>query len=216
MYSPIELRRAALSLIMPNRCPFCDGVIGMWEYWCEECYGKLPFVEVQTKPHPPLDGMLSCCYYELAARDAVLRMKNGHYIYSIEAFAVLMTEYGAELLQKADVMTAVPTSLARRAQLGYAQAEKIAKLIAKRSGVSFRQVLGVSDVKKEQKKLNKEQRRENAYRSYKVRDEKYIFGKNILIVDDVSTTGATLSAIAELLKQAGAASVYALTFAKTR
>ncbi len=214
MYNWLELRRAALSLLMPNRCPFCDGIVGMSEYWCESCYGRLHFIGEELALPEHIDGMLSCCYYTGRARSAILRMKEGHYCYSIDAFAVLMTERAADIMPRVDILTAVPTSFKRRQELGYAQAEKIACAIAERSRKKFRRVLKVNSGKLEQKRLNRQERRENAMRSYKIRDNKYIIGKNILIVDDVATTGATLSAIAGMLKQAGAASVYALTFAK--
>lgn len=216
MYRLLELWRAVLSLFLPNRCPFCDRLVGMTDYWCDACYAKIQFVEEQPEPPDFIDGILCSCYYGGRVRSAILRMKQGHYSYSIDAFAVMMTELGGEMIAEADFVTAVPSSRRRKSELGYAQAERIAKNIAFRGAKPFRRVLKVTSAKKEQKKLNKEQRRENARRSYKTCNEKYIFGKNILIVDDVSTTGATLSAIAEELKAAGASAVYALVFAKTR
>ncbi len=216
MYSGREIRRAAVSLVFPNRCPFCDMVVGMTEYWCDECYGKLPFIEVQTDAPSPLDGMISCCYYEGLARGAVLRMKSGHYIHAPQAFAVLMAEYGGEMIPKADFVTAVPGTFRRRMELGYAHAELMARDIAKRAKVPYRNVMKASGVKREQKLLKRRERLENARNSYKIVNKKYIENKIILIVDDVSTTGATVSAIASLLKEAGAKQVYALTFAKTK
>lgn len=216
MYRLYELRRRAVSLVLPNRCPFCDGVIGMTEYWCDSCYGKLSFVDEPPEAPENVDGLLSCCYYGGRARSAILRMKNGGYAYSYEAFAVMMTELVGELMQKIDFVTAVPTSRRRKRELGYAQAEKIAKDMARRGRKPFRRVLGVSKDKKEQKKLSRSERLENARNSYKIADKGYILGKIILLVDDVCTTGATVSAIAGLLKAAGAKAVYAVTFAKTR
>lgn len=216
MYRLYELRRRAVSLVLPNRCPFCDKVVGMADYWCESCYGKLEFMTEPPEAPENVDRLLSCCYYDGIARLAILRMKNGGYAYSYEAFAVLMTELVGELMEKIDFVTAVPTSLERRCELGYAQAEKIAKDIARRGRKPFRRVLAVIKGKKEQKRLNMTERLENARKSYKIRDKKYISDKIILLVDDVSTTGATVSAIAGLLKDAGAKAVYAVTFAKTR
>ncbi|MBQ8171120.1 MAG: ComF family protein [Oscillospiraceae bacterium] len=216
MYNGHELRHAAISLLFPNRCPFCDMVVGMTEYWCDECRSKLPFIEVQPEAPQPLDGMISCCYYDGLARGAVLRMKNGHYIHAPQAFAVFMAEFGGEMLEKADLITAVSGSFRRRLQLGYAHAELIAKDISKRAKKPYRRVIKALAVKKEQKLLNRRERLENARNSYKIVNKKYIENKIILIVDDVSTTGATVSAIASLLKEAGAKQVYALTFAKTK
>lgn len=216
MYRLIEIRRAVVSLFYPNRCPFCDRIIATGCYWCDECYDRLKFIEDQPETPEFLDGMMSCCYYTGRAKSAVLRMKSGFYAYSCEAFAVMMTELVGELMQHIDIVTAVPSSRGRKAELGYAQAEKIAKDIALRGRKPFKKVLNVSKDKKEQKRLNRHERKENARKSYKIRDNKYILNKTILIVDDVSTTGATLSAIAEMLKREGADKVYAVTFAKTK
>lgn len=216
MYRLYELRRRAVSLILPNRCPFCDGVIGIGEYWCEDCYGRLSFVDKQPEPPHDTDMLLCCCYYGGRARSAILRMKDGGYAYSYEAFAVMMTELVGELMAEIDFVAAVPTSRRRKRELGYAQAEKLAQDIARRGRKPFRRVLGASAEKKEQKHLNKEERLENARKSYKIVDKEYICGKNILLVDDVCTTGATIAAISKLLKEAGAKAVYAIAFAKTR
>ncbi len=216
MYRAYEIRRALLSLFLPNRCPFCDDVVGMTQYWCEDCYSKLPFMEETPQPPEHLDGLLTCCYYSGRARSAVLRMKDGFYAYAPEAFAVMMTELVGGLMPRVDIVTGIPSTTGRRFRLGYAQAEKIARDIAMRSGKSFRRLLKVSKGKKEQKRLNKAERLENARNSYKIADKEYISEKIILLVDDVTTTGATLSATAKLLKQAGARAVFAVTFAKTR
>ncbi len=216
MYRLYELCRSAVSLVLPNRCPFCDGVIGAKEYWCGRCCGRLKFVQSRLEPPKNVDEMLSCCYYTGSARSAILRMKQGGYVYSCEALAVMMTELAAEAIAKADFVTAVPCSKWRKRQLGYAHAEKIAKNMAMRGRKQFKRVLSVTKEKQEQKRLNIAQRQENAGKSYAVREKFDISGKNILLVDDVSTTGATISVIAGLLKAAGADRVYAVTFAKTR
>ncbi len=216
MHRLYELRRRVASLVLPNRCPFCDKIVGMADYWCESCYGKLEFMTEPPEAPENVDRLLSCCYYDGRARLAILRMKNGGYAYSYETFAVMMTELVGELMEDIDFITAVPTSRKRKRELGYAQAEKLAKDIARRGRKPFRRVLGVRKGKKEQKKLDQSERLENARKSYKIRNKKYISDKIILLVDDVSTTGATISAIAALLKQAGAKAVYAVTFAKTR
>lgn len=188
----------------------------MADYWCEDCYGKLEFLAQPPEAPKNVDKLLSCCYYSGRARIAVLRMKKGGYAYSCETFAVLMTELIGKLMEDIDFVTAVPTSGKRRRALGYAQAEKIAKNIAMRGRKRFRRVLKVNKGKKEQKQLKKKERLENARNAYRVSDNRHIEGKTILLVDDVTTTGATISAVAGLLKEAGAKSVYAVTFAKTR
>ncbi|MBQ9948822.1 MAG: ComF family protein [Oscillospiraceae bacterium] len=214
MYRLVEICRGAVSLVLPNRCPFCDDIVGMTEYWCSACYEKLPYMEQPAELPEYLDGLLSCCHYRGRARSAILRMKRGHYIYAPEAFAVMMAEVGGELIQQADIVTFVPSTFGRRTELGYAHAERIARDISRRGRKRCRSLMKISGKKQEQKKLNREERFENARNAYEIVNKKYIVGNNILIVDDVCTTGATLSAIAAQLKAAGAAKVFALTFAQ--
>lgn len=216
MFNLHELRHSAVSLVFPSRCPFCDRVVGIREYWCGACYDKLPFVDEPIEAPEYVDAIFACCYYTHSARSAILRMKKGGYIYSCDAFAVMMTEAVGSLMDSVDCVVAVPSTLRRRYQLGYAQAEVIAKDIARRGGKPFKRLLRAKGAKKEQKRLNQKQRAENARNSFKLVNKKYIRGKTILLVDDVSTTGATFSAIAELLKRAGASAVYAAAFAKTK
>lgn len=40
-----ELRRRAAAFFLPNRCPFCDRIIGVTEFWCAGCYDRLKFVD---------------------------------------------------------------------------------------------------------------------------------------------------------------------------
>lgn len=216
MYKLREIRRAVLSLLLPNRCPFCDRLIGAYEYWCDDCYHELPFLRKMPKAPKQLDGLYSCCEYKESVPLAIRRMKNGHYSYAPEAFSVLMTELSGDITDWIDVVTSVPCSLRRRLELGYDHTAMIAKDISVRRRYPYRRLLKVTKNKREQKRLNYIQRGENARNSYEIIDKKYIEGKNILVVDDVSTTGATLSAVAEKLKAAGASRVYALTFAKVR
>lgn len=210
-----ELRRIAAAVVFPNRCPFCDELIGVREFWCERCYNRLNFVNGQEDAPQRLDGFSAVCRYNGRARTAVIRMKRGYYRYPIDAFAVLIAENAHDLIAAADLITAVPTGKERKNDLGYAQSELIAKMAAEMARKPFRRVLEVTTEKQEQKRLNIEQRRENAQRSYSVTDPEQVQGKSVLVIDDVCTTGATLEAIADKLRAAGAASVSGAVFAKT-
>lgn len=210
-----ELRRAAAAFFLPNRCPFCDEIIGIRDFWCGRCYNRLRFVDRLEEMPQGLDGFSAVCWYAGNARTAVLRLKKGFNRSPIDAFAVLITENAHPLIAAADFITAVPTGKRRRRELGYAQSEKIAKLVSQMSGKPFRRVLSVTAAKKEQKRLNAVQRWENALKSYVLSAPDKVRGRNVLIVDDVCTTGSTLGAIAEMMKAAGAESVTGAVFAKT-
>ena len=136
-----ELRRRAAAFFLPNRCPFCDRIIGVTEFWCAGCYDRLKFwctpcfdnLKMLDDPGEipeGLDGFAAVCAYTGRARSAVLRLKQGYYRYPADAFAVLIAENAAELIQQADIITAIPSTRARRRELGYAQSELMAKMVA--------------------------------------------------------------------------------------
>ncbi|MGN1422861.1 MAG: ComF family protein [Oscillospiraceae bacterium] len=211
-----ETARAALAFVYPNRCPFCNGIIGAREYYCPECAASLRYFESGTaQPPQGLSELFACCVYSGAAREAVHRLKDGSYGYSAEAFGVLMTEVVGENIRGYDALAPVPSSFGSILRRGYAPAEYIAREMSRRSGVRVLTALSATRVKSEQKRLSASQRRENASGAFELSDENIIRGKKILLIDDICTTGATLSACAELLRKAGAAQVGGAVFAKT-
>lgn len=210
-----ELHRIAEVFAATNRCPFCGEIIGIRQYWCAQCYNRLGFIDDPGEIPFAVTSFRAVCRYEGRARAAVLRMKTGYYRYPIEAFAVLIAENAQELISAADFITAIPSPLKRRMELGYSHSELIARIVSKISRKPMHRVLTVTGEKEEQKSLDAFHRFENARRSYRVRFPKRVKGKNILVIDDVCTTGATLGAAAVKLMEAGAASVSAAVFART-
>ncbi len=210
-----EFGRAVMAFVYPNRCPFCNKLIGVRNFWCDNCYNLLKFISEPEEIPRNMDGFSAVCRYTGRARSAVIRMKQGFYRYSIDAFAVLIAENAQELIFAADIITAIPTGNKRKMELGYAQSEKIARMIAKMLHKPFRKTLEVTGEKQEQKRLNFEQRQINAQKAYRIKYPKRVIGKSVLVIDDISTTGATLSAAASILKNAGAKSVTGAVFAKT-
>ena len=93
----------------------------------------------------------------------------------------------------------------------------MAREISALSGIPVvKNALAASDKKAEQKTLSARQRAENAKKAFIVTNIADITGRNILLIDDVCTTGSTLSVLAEQLIQHGAISVSCAAFAKTK
>lgn len=112
-----------------------------------------------------------------------------------------------------DAVCPIPLHKKRRRMRGFDQAELLAKHIAQTLGVPF--VNGISRTRntRTQTKLTKTQRKENMQGAFA---PAAILTGSVLLVDDVLTTGATAAACAQTLLQAGAASVFLLTFARAR
>ena len=98
---------------------------------------------------------------------------------------------------------------------GFSTARVICSRMALRLVIPMADIVGAYDDKSEQKALSAKSRRENAMKSFYIKKNADVKGKRILLVDDVCTTGSTLSAIAGMLLDAGAAEVSACVFAQT-
>lgn len=211
-----EFRRRAIAVLFPNRCPFCGKVIGGRDYYCDFCCQELPFVRAAFAPPENVSDMSACCYYSRRARDAVLMLKFGGLIYPAETFALMMSERISEngWDKTADCIVPVPSGKESIAKRGFCTALIIAKRISIITGVPLSSAVCAVKGKLEQKELSAEGRRENARKSFYLSEKADVRGKHIILIDDVSTTGSTLSAIADILLKAGAFDVKAAVFAK--
>ena len=114
-----------------------------------------------------------------------------------------------------DIIIPVPISKKRKKERGYNQSLLIARKISSKEKIKLGDKV-ISKVKNNntQSKLNKEERAENVKNVYKITKDKEIINKNILLIDDIYTTGATLNECSRMLKQAGAKKIDVLTIAK--
>lgn len=208
-----ERFRRFVSLVAPNRCPFCGEVLDNDDYWCGECYRYLPFVHGIVPPPDNISELYVCCSYAGRVRDAVLMLKYGGLVYPADAFAVMMSDKlrGVE----ADMLVHVPNGREGVQKRGFSSSELIAERLSMRVGIPTVNALNAVSGKREQKSLSAEERRKNALRSFFVNKHVDVSGKRIILIDEVTTTGSTLSAVGELLLEAGAADVSAAVFAKT-
>ncbi len=128
------------------------------------------------------------------------------------------------LLTEADLMVPVPLTAGRLAERGYNQAWEIAKalrLLGRQMVLTVpgpgAQTLMRHGEQPDQHTLSREQRWRNLRQAFQVHPAHggELSGKRVLLVDDVSTTGATLEMAARALRRAGAAEVHGLVFART-
>ena len=115
-----------------------------------------------------------------------------------------------------DLVIPMPTTIIHRWDRGYNQCEPIARLLARRIGrrLDVRSLARCGSPKR-QSSLTEQERRENAKGTFIVRRPRLIRGRTILVVDDILTTGATMSDAARALKESGAARVWAATLARS-
>lgn len=109
------------------------------------------------------------------------------------------------------VVTPAPLYQARILFRGYNQSALLGQPLADKLGLTFEEVLARKTNTQDQTKLNREQRIENVKGAFTIQDS--AAGKNYFILDDVSTTGATLKECAKVLKRNGADAVWGIALA---
>lgn len=140
-----------------------------------------------------------------------MKYDNGKYI------AEQLSEFLAPLYFKhyfnADYITFIPMTEKAERKRGFNQGELLAKATASRVGVPVLKCLKKVKDTERQANLGRAERLKNLSTAYRVTTRKAIRDKSVLIIDDVSTTGATVQAAADKLKRAGAKRVYLLSVA---
>jgi ComF family protein len=162
---------------------------------------------------PAVSAISAVFAYQGAARTAVLTLK----FRSARSLAPLMGDLLREHLEvrplRADCVVPVPLSAARLRQRGFNQATLLAEYVAPSLGADLADVLRREN-RAAQVRLDAARRTTNLAGAFACRDPARVAGKNVLLVDDVVTTGATVSACASTLALAGASRVRVLAFAR--
>lgn len=169
-----------------------------------------------VKP-PPLDECLAAVSYEYPWNNCIASYKFGDNPAWARAFSLLLNSTPSieSAIDRADLLIPVPLSKARLQHRGYNQALELCKHLS-RSKTESQLLLRIKDTLT-QSSLNRSERLKNVKAAFAVEPlrAKEMQGKRIVLVDDVMTSGATLFAAAASLRQAGAAHITAIVFART-
>ena len=193
------------SLITPSFCEKCGEHVGENARVCMECK------EIERL----FDRSLSVFKYENSIAAAIKRFKFNGAKYLAEDFAMLLAAKFNSINIDVDIITCVPSTQKNIKERGYNQAAEMAKHFAEIVNLPFAEVLLKTKETPHQIDLTKQQRLKNLAGSFSVVDKWLVKNKSILIIDDVFTTGSTMSACAKVIKKAGANKVYCFTLAKT-
>ena len=208
-----------INLIYPNVCGFCENI--NFENICPKCNLKieeLKKLQIYNYSHQNFRRHLCIFEYKGEIRDKIIEYKfsGKSYIYETFVKIILKDKKICSFLKNYAIIIPVPISKKRKQQRGYNQSELIAKKLAN----SLENVKCITNVlykkinTKPQSILNKEERKSNIKGAYEVRNKQIIVNKNILLLDDIFTTGNTVQECSKVLKEAGAKNVDILTLAK--
>ena len=226
-------------LLFPPACPACRRLVAEPFALCGACWPRLRFIErpwceVLGTPFaheigegvvspaaiaspPPFARARSAVSYGGVARQMVLNLKFGDRTELAPTMARWMMRPGAELLAQADAVTPVPLHRGRFLRRRFNQSAELARALCALSGRPFLpDAVARIRATRQQVGLGARQREDNLRGAFRVPPaaEIAVRGRRILVVDDVFTTGVTVSAVARALKRAGAVEIDVLTFAR--
>ena len=177
-----------------------------------------PMVSAAALADPPVyDRARAVARYDGAMRELVHALKYRDRHEGVKLFARWMVHAGADVLEGADVIVPVPLARTRLWGRRFNQAALLARAIGRAVNIA-ETPFALERIRRtpSQVGLSAEQRRRNVAGAFRVpeRERAQVAQRNIVIVDDVITTGATANACARTLKRAGAARVDVLALAR--
>ena len=207
--------RGVMDFLFPRKCPFCGAILGK-EALCQTCRRSLPTCD-KVKTGTGYGRVTAPLFYEGNVRKAILDFKFNGKIGGLPTFGAMMAACAAERYSgEFDAITWVPVSKKRLRKRGYDQSRYLSASVCVDWHIVPQETLrkvrdnppqsGLSDYK---------ERRANVLGVYETVNPENIRGRRFLLIDDVFTTGATLSECARMLKDAGALDVMCLTLAIT-
>ena len=218
MLTPTRL----LHLLSPNHSLQC-GDIG--ETLCKDCRDLLWYPECcvgcksmsngyetcqKCKSRTSLHALICISDYAETARELVHKMKYGPSRTSAEAIARAMYEKAFSIEIPGLIVSYIPSSPERIRERGFDHARYIAQSYAKLSGFTLSKLLERTN-RKHQVGASRKTRLTQMHDVFKAVEQ---IPENVLLIDDVYTTGATLESAAKALKKAGTKHVYGLVFAR--
>ena len=231
-----------LDLFFPKRCVNCKKV---GDYICPDCFSRLSFDTEDICPecsrpaisgitHPKckkkysLEGTFTAVVFNKTAKKLLYQFKYRPYLTDLK---VTLTDLMHEsLIQNEEfervysgqgnrlLIVPVPLYKAKQRMRGYNQAEILGREMAGKLGLPMTNALLRMRDTRSQVGLDKTERRENLREAFGLKDglNEEIRDKSVCLIDDVLTTGATLSEAGKALRRAGAEKVWGIALAKEK
>lgn len=227
-----------LDFLFPKKCISCKK---FGSYVCDACFSSIePFDQyvcpmclkhsITGETHPgcvtpfSLDGLICGVVYKGAMKKMIFRLKYSPYVLDIGTImgkiavdVLSQNELFSRVLSSHPIVVEVPLSSYKLKKRGYNQAEILSKFLANELNISFtKEILVRIKSTNPQFKLDKKERQKNVLGAFEI-NKKYkniTKNKTVVLVDDLSTSCATLRECAKVLKRNGAKKVYGVTFAR--
>lgn len=206
-----KLWEGLIEVIYPreNYCIICreDDCFGI----CESCIKSIKTISDLYQ-----DKIISYGYYGGVLKELILKFKYKNNFTAGDILAEFLEEFIINNLNyKEYIITYIPLSKKSKKARGFNQCEYIAKKIGRDLSIEVLEVFIKQRETKEQKTLKKDERYENIKDAFKLKNGVHLENYNIILIDDVTTTGATLNEAYRLLKKFEVKDVKLLTLAKS-
>jgi competence protein ComFC len=235
----LEGLRALASLLYPPVCTICSANVVTDEYLCDDCDAKTvrvvaPFCARCSEPFPgAITGPFTCanCAHRTLHFDAAVAVYRSR---GIVRRVVHDFKYGRQVHlrhvvarwlcaalddirlreRQFDVVVPVPLHPARQRERGFNQATLLAEVLSAQISVPSKPLLERIRYTTTQTIFDRAERMKNLHHAFHLRENANVRNLRVLLIDDVLTTGSTLSECARVLKKSGAVSVHAATAAR--
>lgn len=220
----ISLIARALDLLMPRRCTCCGQRLASTErVVCTACVCRLPRTYYWEQPYDnrmarlfwalfPVERAASLFFYHPHGAESrlITSLKYRSKPWVGEALGRLIARemQGAGMFEGIDLLVPIPLSRKRRRQRGYNQSEHIARGISEVTGIPLdTRSLQRTSFKRSQTQLTPQERKENVKGLFSLARPERLEGKHLMLIDDIITTGSTMSAAAQTVIEAGGVKV---------
>ena len=199
---------ALLDIIYPydNKCIICgvEGFLGI----CSKCKSEIKRVHQQEE-------IMAYGYYGVVLKKLILNLKYHKSFIAGKVLADLLCQIIIEKKLSIDCICYVPISKDSLKKRGFNQCSVLAKNISSILDIPVIDCLVKVKETKEQKLLGKEERMKNILDAFEIKNKEKLFKKNILLIDDVYTTGATINECKKNIEKCNINKIYLLTIAKS-
>lgn len=239
-----RLAEDILDFIFPLRCPISSELVDHKGMLSAQAWSQLSFIEAPQciscghpfakhlfeqgedsnslkcmrclENEPAYDQARSRLQYNDVSRALLLKFKHGDQLHLIDSFMPFLQQASADILDEVDIILPVPLHPMRLLQRKYNQAALLASRFAQANACHYSPFILTRSINTPRQHGALKSRKKNVAKAFQI-DPNYaplIRGKNILLIDDVFTTGSTVSACADILKKNAAKKVYVVTIAQ--
>ena len=223
-------------LLFPKYCVNCKK---LGQYLCDTCFSYLSYetvgkclvcglASIDYYTHPgckrkyEIDGSFASIVYSGVAKKLIYQFKYKPYVSDLQKFLgellyenLIQNEYFQKIISFSSILVPIPLHKKREKMRGYNHAMLLAEGLGSKFNVTVEQLLVRVKETKSQYGLKQKEREKNMQSAFAVCSNAFLSScPNILLVDDILTTGATLKEAARVLKRNGAKKVFGIALAQ--